>query len=586
MMYEVMPDHIRKICAVAGLFILLSLVAGQSAGWCAAPSRGGRLVLALSSDPKSFNPVMAQETSTSVVTSYIFEGLTTLNAETLEPEPNLAESWRVSQDGRTWTFHLRRDVCWNDGEPFTADDVVFTFERLIYNDAIPNSARDIFTIDGQAITVSRVDEHTVRFRLPVKFAPFLMALSQPILPRHCLEQAVNDGAFAFTWGIDTPPSQIVGTGAFRLTRYRPGERLVFERNPFYWKQDENGERLPYLDGLILLIVPNQDAAVLKFLEGEVDYCPVRGSDYALLKGLEKKDHFTIYETGPDFGSNFLLFNQNPGSEPGTPPRPYVEPRKLRWFTDRDFRRAVAHAIDKTRMIEIVNNGLGYPQDSPLSPSAGFFFTENVRRYPYDLERARLVLSMAGYRDRDGDGIIEDASGEPVEFNLYTNAGNTEREQIAAMIRRDLGQLGMKVNLLALEFNSLIRKLNASFDWDAVVIGLTGGIEPHFGKNVWDSSGQLHLWFPKQAGPATDWERRVDEIFIQAAQEMDREQRKVLYDEWQLIVSQELPVIYTVLGSNVFAVRNIFGNLRPTSYGGAFHNIEEIYIQGHTDTTTQ
>jgi len=544
------------------------------------------MVLALSSDPKSFNPVMAQETTTSAVTAYIFEGLTTLNVETLEPQPGLAERWEISEDGLIWTFYLRPDVRWNDGEPLTADDVVFTFNRLIYNDAVPNSARDIFTIDGQAITVSRVDARTVRFQLPVRFAPFLMALSQPILPQHCLEQSVNDGAFAFTWGIDTPPSQIVGTGPFRLARYQPGERLVYERNPFYWKVAVSGDQLPYLDGLILLIVPNQDAVVLKFLEGEVDYCPVSGSDYALLKSLEQEKNFTLYETGPDFGSNFLVFNQNTESEPGTPPRPYVEPRKLRWFTDRDFRRAVAHAIDKTRMIEIVNNGLGYPQDSPVSPSAGFFYTENVRRYPYDLDRARLILSMAGYRDRDGDGVLEDATGEPVEFTLYTNAGNTEREQIAAMIRRDLGQLGMKVNFLTLEFNSLIRKLNASFDWDAVVIGLTGGIEPHFGKNVWDSSGQLHLWFPAQETPATEWEQRVNDIFIQGAQELDREKRKLLYDEWQRIVSQEVPVIYTVLEGNVFAVRDIFGNLRPTSYGGAFHNIEEIYIQGHTDTTTQ
>ena len=202
---------------------------------------GGGFVLATTSDPKSFNEITAKETSTSLVTDLIFEGLTTTNAFSAKIEPNLAKSWDISEDGLTWTFHLREDVRWNDGQPFSADDVVFTFNELIYNPDIPSSARDIFTIDEKTFTVEKVDDRTVRFVLPVKFAPFLRGMGQAILPKHKLGKVVAQGRFNFTWGIDTDPEEIVGTGAFKLARYDPGQRLVFERNPYYWKKSAEGD---------------------------------------------------------------------------------------------------------------------------------------------------------------------------------------------------------------------------------------------------------------------------------------------------------------------------------------------------------
>jgi len=512
-----------------------------------------------------------------MVTGLIFDGLTTTDAHDMTVKPHLAQRWEVSVDGLTWTFYLRSGVRWNDGTPFTADDVVFTFNDLIYNDEIPSSARDIFTIDGKIFKVEKVNDLTVRFTLPVRFAPFLRGMGQAILPKHKLQKIVADGQFNFAWGIDTPPSEIVGTGPFMLTQYRPGRRLVFKRNPHYWKKDAGGMTLPYLEKVIFLIVQNSDATILKFLDGELDYTPVRGVDYPLLKPLEEQQDFTLFEAGPNFGSNFLVFNQNRGSHPETR-EPYVSAHKLVWFSDPVFRRAVAHAIDKEKMIEILKNGLGYPQFGPLSPSAGFFYKADVVKYPYDLKRAAALLAEAGFADRDGDGFLDDKNGNRIEFNFYTNSDNPERVQLAAIIRHDLQSLGMKVNLLGMEFNSLINKLNATFDWDAVLLGLTGGIEPHFGKNVWDSSGQLHMWYPRQEDPATSWEARVDEVFRLGVQELDENKRKVLYDEWQDIVARETPFIYTILGGNMFAVRNKFGNLQPTSYGGAFHNLEEIYIK--------
>lgn len=537
---------------------------------------GGTLTLSTVSDPKSFNDIIAKETSTTAITGLIFDGLVKMDAVKIEPVPALAKSWEVSEDGKTWTFTLRDGVVWSDGTPFTAEDVAFTFNDLIYNPDIPNSARDIFTVDGKQFEVKALDPKRVEFTLPTKFAPFLMFMTQSILPKHILEPAVKKGVFDSTWGVGTPPEEIIGTGPFLLESYAAGQRVVLKRNPNYWRKDEEGEPLPYLRRVIYVIVQSQDVELLKFQRGEIDYYGMRGSDFPILKPQELKGDFTVYQAGPAFGTVFVTFNQNDRTNPETG-KPFLDPVKIKWFRNLEFRKAAAYALDKKSMIRIVMNGLGYPQWGPLSPSAGFFFHEGVQKYEYNPEKARAILRDAGFFDRNGDGVVEDPDGNPVEFTFVTNAGNTDRIKIANLIRKDWEEIGFKVNFLQLEFNTLVTKLNATMDWEACMIGLTGGIEPHSGKNVWHSSGQLHLWNPVQETPSTVWEKRVDDLFSLGVQELNRDLRKKYYDEWQVIVSENLPVIYTVLSESLYAVRNKFGNLNPTPYGGAFHNIDEIYI---------
>ena len=572
--YFLNKNFFQKVIPIL-LFLLFSSL--SSAEQALVNKYGGTLVRATTSDPRSFNAITAKETSTTDVTGYIFEGLTRIDGVTTQVEPNLAERWQISGNGLEWIFYLRRDVLWTDGQPFIADDVVFTFNELIYNDSIASSSRDIFTIEGQIFKVEKIDDYTVKFTLPVRFAPFLKGMTQEILPKHILKAAVDRGEFNFTWGIDTDPQKIIGTGPYQLVEYRPGERLVFERNPNYWRKSAEGDSLPYIQKIIHIIIQNHDVALLKFLDKELDVTALQGVDFPLLKPLEQKGNFQIFDVGPDFGTNFITFNQNSGKNPKTN-EPFVDPKKLAWFTNLDFRKAAAHAIDKEKIIQIVLSGLGYPQDAAMSPAAEFFYNPDVTKYEYDLEKARAILTKAGFVDRDNDGIIEDPKGNPVEFNLYTNSGATERVQIASIIRHDLQQLGMKINFLPLEFNNLVGKLTATFDWDAIILGLTGGTEPHFGKTVWSSDGELHMWYPKQEKPATDWEKRTDEIFNLGVQELDEKKRKKLYDEHQRIVSEQLPMIYTVLSSTLFAIRNKFENIHPTSFGGVFHNIEEIYIK--------
>ena len=550
---------------------------------------GGTLMLSSISDPKTFNSVVAKETSSTLITGFMFEGLVETDGVTTEAKPALAESWEVAEDKVTWTFHLRKDVFWFDGEPFTADDVIFTFNDLYYNPTIPTSARDILTIDGETIKVEKVDKYTVKFITPKPFAPMLRSVGMNILPKHILESkvvkvdssAIGEGEmpnqpFNYTWGVDTPPEELIGTGPYKLKEYKPSQYAVFVRNPNYWKKDATGNRLPYIEQIRIVIVPNQDVQLLKFQAGEIDGLGIRGQDYPLLKPKEKSGDFTLYNAGPAFGTNFIILNQNPGKDQQG--NPLVNPIKLSWFTDLNFRKAVAHAIDKETIIANVMNSLGYPQHAAMSPGAKFFYNPNVPKYEYDLDKASEILGQAGYKDKDGDGFVEDKNANTVEFDLLTISGATVLENIALIIQEDLKEIGIKLHFSPIDFNALVTRLTATFDWDAVIIGLTGGVEPHNGKNVWESSGQLHAWNPRQEKPATEWEAEIDRIFNEGAQELDQELRKAMYFRWQEIVAEQLPLIYTVLPASLMAIRNKFGNINPTAYGGWLHNFEEIYVK--------
>jgi peptide/nickel transport system substrate-binding protein len=559
------------------LCLILSARPIQAKGNSCEDKQGGKLILSTTTGPKSFNPIVAKETSTTAITGLIFEGLTRTNGVTQKVEPNLAKSWKMSADGKTWTFYLREDVSWFDGEPFSADDVVFTFKQLIFNPEIETSARDIFTVEGKSIEVKRIDKLTVRFNLPTKFAPFLQAMSQNILPKHILTKAVERDEFNYFWGINTEPDKLIGTGPFKLKNYLPGERIVLEKNNKYWRKDNTGCRLPYLEKIVYVIVQNQDVALLKFLEGEIDYTAVRGQDYPIIKPKESEGNFTIYDVGPVLSSNFLVFNQNKTINSKTG-QTYISSNKLNWFRNEKFRKAVSYAIDRQAIIDIVFNGLGYRQYSPVSKSAGFFHNPDVKKYSYNPEKALKLLGEIGIYRVNQNGILVDKAGNQIKFNLFTPARDNQRRDIANIIRKDLEDIGMEVNFVPLAFNQIVAKLDSTYNWDSILIGLTGGSEPHFGKNVWSSSGHLHMWNPKQKQPATVWEAEIDKIFNQAVQVLDRKKRKILYDRWQKIVADKVPLIYTVQSANIFAIRDKFGNLQPTAYGGAFHNIEEIYLK--------
>ena len=545
--------------------------------------QGGVLTIATISDPLTFNLAIATDASSSGVLGYLFEGLTETSWLTDEVEPALAQSWERSEDGLTWVFHLRRDVRWHDGEPLTAHDVDFTFNRIIYNQDIPASAHPAFNfrfLDEESgewreapMTVTALDDYTVQCVLPVSFAPFLRSMGTAIYPKHVLEPHVDDGTFNDTWNIDTDPAKIIGAGPFTIASYQPGQRVVMQRNPDYWLRDDAGNRLPYLDRIVHLIVPDLEAELALFLSGDSDAHGVQGEEYARLEPLQEEGNFTIHRRGPAFGTTFMGFNMNPGSAPDSG-EPYVAREKLRWFQNVQFRQAVAHSIDKQRIIEEVQHGLAYSQWASISPAAGDFHNPNVRLYEYDLDRANEILDDLGWTDTNGDGIREDDQGNEIAFSLVTNTGNTVRGRVAELAHQGMQQLGLRVDYRLIEFGELVGQLTATYDWEAMIIGFTGGPEPHFGINFWHSAENLHLWYPNQPEPATGWEARIDELYVTASRELDRTKRVDLYHQAQEVAAENLPVIYTTLAERLSAVRNVFGNTTPTLY--ALWDIRYLY----------
>ena len=327
---------------------------------------GGSLTYATIVEPLTFNLALASDAGSASYLGYLFEGLTEVSWLTDEVEPALAESWKHSADGLTWTFSLRRDVTWHDGEPFTAADVEFTFNQVIYNDDVASNDRAAFTFrfpDPESgewreapMTVTVVDDYTVQFALPVPFAPFLRSMGQPIYPQHVLEAAVDAGTFNETWGLDTHPSEIIGTGPFTIEEYVPGARLTLRRYGNYWLRDADGARLPYLETVHYRIVPDFAAELAAFQSGETDYHGLLGGgEYAGLEPLQEEGNFTIYRRGPAFGTTFLAFNMNPGVNPESG-APHLAPEKLAWFGNVDFRRAVAYTVDKDAIIQDVLHG--------------------------------------------------------------------------------------------------------------------------------------------------------------------------------------------------------------------------------------
>jgi len=515
------------------------------------------------SDPKTFNPILVTDSASSGALSDVFESLVRLNPLTTEVEPLLAERWERNAEGTEWTFFLRRDVRWHDGAPFTAADVAFTFE-VIYDERVPNSAKHVLTVDGQRIRTEIVDQYTIRFVLPRPFAPFLNSIGEPIVPRHLLAESLEQGTFAQQWGIDTPPEKIVGTGPYRIVRYEPAQFLKLQRNEQYWMRDEEGHRLPYLEEQTLLIVPNQDTLFLKFTAGQTDVHQPRPEEIVALRQLadDPGRQMVLRQIGLETGSTFVAFNRNPRYyERGGRRDP-----KLDWFTDKNFLRAIAHAIDKESMVRNCLFGYGQPAVSHISPENKVFHNPNLKDYAYDLEEARRWLRAGGYIDRNGDGVIEDRNGHPVEFDLTTNAENQVRQKMCSILREDWTRLGMKVNYRPLEFTTLVEKLDTRFDWDAVLLGFTGGIEPHNGANILRSSSNLHLWNPRQEKPATAWEKEIDELVEAGAREMDVEKRRRIYWRIEEILHEELPMIQTVRQTSFVAHRSYLENFRPTVWG--------------------
>ncbi|MEZ0361683.1 MAG: ABC transporter substrate-binding protein [Hydrogenobacter sp.] len=533
---------------------------------------GGSLHFILNGDPKTLNPVVAQETTSTSVIDYLFTGLTKMDLKSMKVVPDLAQNWEEYDGGRRYVFHLRKDVKWSDGTPFSADDVVFTYRDVYLNKDIPNSTADMLrgVIKNEKDVesfVRKLDNYTVEFRLPTAFAPFLSVLSAPILPKHKLQRYVKEGNFPTAWNVDTDPKEIVGTGPYVIKRYVKGQFVEYEANPYYYERDKYGDKLPYIKSMTGIIVQDPDTALLRFSTKDADYIGVRPQDLFFISKIKS---ITLYDLGPTPSTTFLVFNQNPKAK--------IPTYKLRWFQNRTFRQAISHAIDREGICYLVYNGMAKPLYTPITPANRPYYEEHY--YPefrYDLRLAKSMLESIGFKDRDGDGILEDPQGHKLEIVLLTNAGNKERETIGNIIKEDLEKIGVKVIFRPIDFNTLVSRLSAPpYEWEAVIIGLTGSLDPYFGRNVWHSSGTLHMWNPRQKSPQNKWEKEVDELFDKGAQEMNPEKRVQIYKRAFWIITQEQPMIFIATPKSMLAVYPRFGNFFPTVWG--WYKSEMLFVK--------
>lgn len=529
--------------------------------------------------PKTFNPFNSKDNISSLMADIMYDGLVTTDPVTGDTIPKLAKSFTVN--GREYLINLRHGLNWSDGKPITADDVVFTWQNIILDGFGNTSIRDSIVIDGKLPTVEKIGDYTVRFITPQPFAPFLRMLSSPIAPKHVFEPAVKRGKAYFDGFLstNTNPKEFVTSGAFRLKEYVPAQRVVFERNPDYYVINKDDKKLPYLDKLVYLIVGDINNQVLKFEGGELDEISLQGANVARFKEMEKHGDFTVYNIGPDTGTMYIAMNLN--NRKDDKGKYYVATKKQLWFQDKNFRKAVDYAIDRKNMVFNIANGLAEPLYTPETLNS-IFLNKELKGYDKNIEKSKELLTQSGFY-WDKAGHLIDKFGNHVEFDLYTNAGNTEREAIGVMVKQDLEDLGMKINFKPIEFNSLVNKLMATLDWDMVIMGFTGSpLEPNGGKNVWLSDGTLHIFNQRLEKDLNSkrypFEKRLDYLYTQGALATKFEDRKKFYDEYQAIVYDEKPMIYIYSPIRIVALRNKFKNIYPTSLGGVTHNIEEIFIE--------
>ncbi len=553
-----------------------------------------RLVVPTASGPATFNPPMNQ--SAYNVFGYIYESLIQEDPVTGEliPKSGLAEAWEISPNGQKVIITLKEGLKWSDGQPLTVDDIIFTYNDIYLNDKIPTSFKDILRVGKSRTfpTVKKLDNRRVEFSVTEPFAPFLRYVAGlNILPAHILKDTITqtdaegNPKFLTAWGVNTPPDQIVGNGMYRIKSYTPYQRIILERNPYFWRQDNQGNAQPYIEQVVWQIIESTDTQLLDFRSGSLDTLTIQPEAYPLLKPNEDRGKYTIYSSGPDTGTVFMAFNLNQGKN--AQGKPFVDPVKSKWFNNKAFRQAIYYAINRDVMKNNLFLGLGELQDSPIPVQSPFYLSpkEGLKTYQYDPEKAKKMLLEAGFQYNNKNQLV-DRDGNPVRFTILVAAGKKIREQMATQINQDLAKLGIQTDLLFLSFNTYVERLSISRNWDAYLGAFTGGgVEPHGGYNIWSVKGRLHSFNqgpqpgepPIEGWKVSEWEKEIDDLFVKASQEYDTKKRKELYGQAQQIIAEEIPFLYMVNPLAFEAIRDRIEGIQYTPLGGGFWNLYELKI---------
>ncbi|HZQ67830.1 MAG TPA: ABC transporter substrate-binding protein [Terriglobales bacterium] len=527
------------------MFVVLMVGTAGSAS----AQAGGELRFCLHSEPKTFNPLLAQDEASESI-RYLTGGvLVRLNRQTQQLEPELATAWKISDQGKTISFHLRENLRFSDGTPFSADDVAYTVKQLM-DPALHSPVGDEFR-SGTGNVQTRV----------VKKNQIVVTFPAPVSGMDKLFDQVA------IMSAQSPKKEMAVLGPYYVAENKAGAYLLLRRNPNYWKHDASGRQLPYVETVRVDIQQNRDIEMLRLTRGEIDF--INSIDAEYYDKLVSTHTAIANDAGVSLDSEQMWFNQVPGS-----PLPAY---KKAWFTSTNFRRAISESINRADLSRIAFRGHARPAVGPISPGNKFWFNANLQPHPFDQRSALQRLSQDGLRLNSG--VLRDRDGHAVEFSIITNAGNKYRERMATMIQQDLAGIGIKVNVVTLDFPSLIERITRTYDYEACLLGLMNNdLDPNSQMNVWLSSSDNHQWNPAQKTPATAWEAEIDKVMRAQAASLDVKTRKKLVDRLQEIVWQEEPFIYLVNKDALSAVSPSLRNAHPVVLNPqVYWNIDQLSL---------
>src|SRR5215467_10180866 len=536
--------------ALTGIFIL-----SASPTWAQA---GGELHFCLRGEPKTFNPILVEDDASENI-RYLTGGvLIRLNRQSQALGPALATSWSVSHDRRTITFHLRKGIHFSDGTPFTSEDVAYTM-RLLMDPETHSPTGDAFRSSEGAVQVQTPAADVAVITFPAPIAGLERLFDQvAILSAH------------------SPKKEMAVLGPFYVADYKAGSYVLLQKNPNYWKHDAQGHALPYIDSVRLDIQRNRDIELLRFRRGELQL--INRLDAEQFERLQHENPAVTRNAGTGLDAEELWFNQSP-----TAPLPDY---KKAWFATKEFRKATSMAINRADLCRIVYAGYAKPAYGPVSPSNHFWFNSALEDPKHDPQGALRLLAQAGFRLEND--TLKDRAGKPVEFTVVTNSGNGAREKIASMIQQDLSQIGIKVNIVTLDFPSLIERITRSSDYDACILGLVNtDLDPNSQMTVWLSSGDNHQWNPSQKSPTTAWEAEIDKLMREQATAPTEKERKAKFDRVQQIVSEQQPFIYLINKDVLVAMSPSVSGAAPVVLNPpAFWNAETLRLRAGAELEAQ
>ena len=522
------------LAVAAGVVVVFTtgMPRGASGGLRVARHAADTIVSSIRAEPRSFNRYVARDLTTIVVTYLTQSTLVRVNRVTNQLEPELAQSWELLPDNRTFRVRLRPGLRFSDGAPFSADDVIFSF-RAIGDERTASVLADNIRVGSQPLAIWAEDAATVAIRFPSAFGPGLRLLDAvPILPRHLLKPRLDMGTFRSAWGPSTPPTEMAGLGPFVLRRYDPGQQLVFDRNPYHWRWAAD-RATPRVKHVVLDVVPDQDAESLALEAGTIDFTQgeIRPSDVGGLKRAIDRGRVTLTDLGVGLDGDLFWINLTAAAA--------KDPRH-RWLQQPDFRRVVSHSIDRQAFVDTVYMGAAVPAYSVISPGNREWYVD-APTPPYDLDAAKRLLASLKLTARDGD-MLRDKDGTLVHFSLLTQKGNSSLERGAFVIRESLARVGVRVDVVALDVGTLMQYVAAG-NYDAAYFRLLlTDTDPALNTDFWLSSGNAHVWNPSQRTPETSWESEIDRLMDQVLTTLDPKRRRDLFADVQRTIAREVPVL--------------------------------------------